>query len=155
MRRRAGFTIVELLIVVATLAVLAGIIVPQFGSSVSDARKSAALADLHHLTTAIEFYKMHHDGLPPDDLTGNTLSQLTGNTDYDGNVGKGPAFPLGPYLAESIPVNPFNDSPVVSLVKTVPPTEGELAAAVGWLYDPDSGQVWAGESRANSLFGGL
>lgn len=155
MRRRAGFTIVELLIVVATLAVLAGIVLPQFGSSVSDARRSATLADLHHLTTAIEFYKMHHNGVAPDDLTGNTLSQLTGRTDYDGNVGSGPAFPLGPYLADGIPTNPFNDSTLVTLSKTVPPTESELEGAVGWLYDPNSGQVWAGESRANGLLGGL
>lgn len=151
MRRRSGFTLVELLIVVATLAVLAGVVIPQFGSSVSDARRSAALADVHQLTTSIEFYKMHHDGLAPDDLQGNTLSQLTSNTDYNGNVGKGTAFPLGPYLASGIPVNPFNDSSIVTLSKTVPPSDGELESAVGWLYDPDSGQIWAGESRANGF----
>ena len=155
MRRRSGFTLVELLIVVATLAVLAGIVIPQFGESVADARKSAALADLHQLTTAIEFYKMHHDGLPPDELQGSTLSQLSGRTDYGGNVGTGAAFPLGPYLVGGIPPNPFNDSDAVTLAASVPPSASELQVAVGWLYDPDSGQLWAGESRANSLLGGL
>ena len=152
MRRRSGFTLVELLIVVATLAVLAGIIIPQFGSSVADARRSAALADVHQLTTAIEYYKMQHDGLAPDDLTGNTLAQLTERTDYDGNIGTGGAFPLGPYLASGIPPNPFNDSREVTLAPAVPPSQQELEGAVGWLYDPESGQIWAGESRNNSLF---
>lgn len=153
--RRRGFTIIELLIVVATLAVLAGIVIPQFGSSVTDARRSAALADLHQLTTAIEFYKMHHDGLAPDLLTGNALPQLTGKTDYDGNLGQGPAFPLGPYLTSSIPVNPFNDSAAVTQAQSVPPSASERQSAVGWLYDPDSGQIWAGESGASGLLGGL
>lgn len=152
MRRRSGFTLVELLIVVATLAVLAGIILPQFGESVADARRSAALADVHMLTTAIEFYKMHHDGLAPDDLRNNTLTQLTKRTNYDGTLGAGPEFLLGPYCVAGIPVNPFNDSDVVSLAATVPPTQAELEAAVGWLYDPETGQIWAGES-SNSLLG--
>ena len=68
-----------------------------------DAKRSAALHDLHLLTEAIERYRIHHEGVPPDNLSGNTLPQLTNQTDIVGNVGSGAAYPHGPYLVGEIP----------------------------------------------------
>jgi prepilin-type N-terminal cleavage/methylation domain-containing protein len=143
---RHGFTLVELLIVIVAMAILAGIVIPQVGQSVEDANQSAMLTDLHQLTMAIERYKIDHDGLPPDDLTGSTLPQLINKTDVDGNIGSGPNYPYGPYLVEDIPDNPLNRSRTVQECLTVPPAD--LGNQTGWLYHPPSGQIWAGEKRS-------
>ncbi len=142
---RAGFTLVEVLIVIVAMAILAGIVIPQVGASIDDANESAMLADLHELTLAIERYKIDHDGLPPDDLTGDTLRQLTTTTDSYGNIGNGPEYYYGPYLLQDIPENPLNHSPRVSETMVTPPAD--LSSKSGWWYHVPSGQIWAGEKR--------
>jgi prepilin-type N-terminal cleavage/methylation domain-containing protein len=147
---RAGFTLVELLIVIVALAIIAGMVVPQFGESLEDAKRSALLNDLHELNTALERYRIQHDGYPPDDLTGNTLSQLSSSTDIYGDVGSGASYPLGPYVATGIPKNPLNGSSRVILAPAVPPPNPDQYE--GWLYDPDTGQIWAGEKKGQGSF---
>ena len=65
----AGFTIVELLIVVAVLGILAGIVVYAVGSANSDSKTSACAADRKTLQRALEAYKVRH-GAYPTELTG-------------------------------------------------------------------------------------
>lgn len=144
-RPHSAFTLVELLIVIVALAIIAGMVVPQFGESLEDAKRSAVLNDLHELNTAIERYRIQHDGYPPDDLSGGTLRQLTMATNIYGDTGSGPTCPLGPYLVMGIPKNPLNGSSSVILAPQVPPQN--LDNYQGWLYDPDTGQIWAGEAK--------
>ncbi|WP_197442411.1 type IV pilin protein [Lignipirellula cremea] len=141
--KREGFTLVEVMIVVVTMAIIAGMVIPQFNEAVQDAKVSAALSNLHMLSNAIENYKVQHDGRAPDDLTGQTLPQLTHRTDKAGNIGTGPQHRYGPYLLAQITANPLNDSAVVSVAAKVPPENLETLS--GWIYDPVSGRVWAGE----------
>ncbi len=60
---RAGFTLVELLIVVIILAILAAIVIPQFSSATRDTQESALDANLAGLRNAIELYKVQHADL--------------------------------------------------------------------------------------------
>ncbi|MEQ8785668.1 MAG: type II secretion system protein [Pirellulaceae bacterium] len=143
--RHSAFTLVELLIVIVALAIIAGMVVPQFGESLEDAKRSAVLNDLHELNSAIERYRIQHDGYPPDDLSGSTLKQLTMSTDIYGDTGRGAAYPLGPYMVMGIPENPYNGSSRVILAPEVPPESPEKYE--GWLYDPDTGQFWAGDAK--------
>src|SRR5918996_4328030 len=62
---QAGFTLVELLIVVIILAVLAAIIVPQFSSATKDAQDAALDANLSSIRSAIELYRAQHNGAYP------------------------------------------------------------------------------------------
>jgi general secretion pathway protein G len=142
---RSAFTLVELMIVIVVLAIIAGMVVPQFGQSLEDAKRSAVLNDLHELNTAIERYRIQHDGYPPDDLSGGTLKQLTMSTDIYGDTGSGPDYPLGPYMLTGIPKNPYNASARVILAPETPPANPQNYE--GWLYDPDTGQIWAGEAK--------
>jgi prepilin-type N-terminal cleavage/methylation domain-containing protein len=145
--RRVGYTLVELLIVIAAIAIFAGMVIPEVGSAVEDANRSAVLANLRELTSAIERYRIQHNGVPPDDLTGKTLPQLTSQTDVYGNIGTGSEYIYGPYIIGDIPENPLNQSSVVTKALTAPPTNRQLYA--GWIYDLDSGQIWAGEGSGN------
>lgn len=142
-QRRAarGFTLIEVLMVVAALAIIAGVVVPQVNSVVDDARNAAVLKDLREFTFAIERYRIDHNGGTPDKIQNEMLIQLLSTSDADGNVGAGPQYPYGPYLT-TVPVNALNGVKRVFRVNSAPPAN--LSNRVGWVYHPASGQIWAG-----------
>jgi general secretion pathway protein G len=139
--RRNGFTLIEVLMVVAALAIIAGVVVPQVTTVVDEARNAAMLRDLREFTMAIERYRMDHTGNPPDLVQNQELVQLMGKTDGEGNVGVGPQFIYGPYLPDT-PTNALNAVKCVFRVNAAPPAN--LSSRVGWVYHPGSGQIWAG-----------
>jgi prepilin-type N-terminal cleavage/methylation domain-containing protein len=138
---RGGFTLIEILMVVAALAIIAGVVVPQVTTVMDDARNAAVLKDLREFTFAIERYRMDHNGGTPDLIQNEMLVQLMQTTDADGNLGNGPTYPYGPYLT-TVPINALNGVKRVFRVNTAPPAN--LGNRVGWVYHPASGQIWAG-----------
>jgi len=61
-----AFTLIELLIVVAIIAILAAIAVPNFLEAQVRAKISRAKADIRTLATALESYCVDHNHYPPD-----------------------------------------------------------------------------------------
>jgi len=57
-RRAAGFTLIELIVVIVIIGVLAAIIVPNVLDRTDDARATAARADIHNLMQALKLYKL-------------------------------------------------------------------------------------------------
>ena len=51
MKKKKGFTLVELVIVIAVIAILSAILIPTFGSIMSDAKETSAKADLKSAIT--------------------------------------------------------------------------------------------------------
>lgn len=135
-RNRAGFTLVEVLIVVVIMAILAATIIPQFSDSTKDAKTNTSKFNLHTIRSQIELFKSQHDGKVPTNLT-----DLTKKTNTAGTVGTTTAFPYGPYLQE-IPDNPFTGSAKVTAAASNPPTAASGAADAGWLYHAATGGVW-------------
>ena len=137
-RRRSGFTLIEVLIVVVIMAVLAATIIPQFSSSTKDAQESSLKFNTHTLRSQIELYKVHHLGNYPT-IQAASLPQLTSATNVSGTTGAaGADFPYGPYVDNELPTNPFNDSNGV--------TAGTGAAFIddgtGWQFDVNTGGIW-------------
>ena len=75
-RRRAarGFSLIELLIVVAIIAALVGVAVPFFQDNLSEAQRTKAREDLEIIRRAIERY----EALESKPLTGTSLGPLEG-----------------------------------------------------------------------------
>ncbi|MFP4381666.1 MAG: prepilin-type N-terminal cleavage/methylation domain-containing protein [Candidatus Sumerlaeia bacterium] len=71
--KRRAFTLIELLIVVAIIAILAAIAVPNFLEAQTRAKISRIKADMRSLTTALEAYSLDHNSYvpPASDLTGH------------------------------------------------------------------------------------
>ena len=69
-RQDAGFTLVELMIVMAIIGVLAVVAVPSYISAIKHAREAVLKEDLHILRTAIDSYTMDKQKAPQalDDL---------------------------------------------------------------------------------------
>lgn len=63
-RKQYAFTLIELLIVVAVIAILAAIAVPNFLEAQTRAKVSRAMSDMRNLSTALESYSVDHDRYP-------------------------------------------------------------------------------------------
>jgi general secretion pathway protein G len=60
----AGFTLLEIMVVVIIIGVLAATIIPQFMGTTHDAKVSAAKADVSQLENALERFNLHMDRYP-------------------------------------------------------------------------------------------
>jgi prepilin-type N-terminal cleavage/methylation domain-containing protein len=61
MKRDLGFTLVEMLIVIAVIAILLGIMIPRFKGMQEEANRVKAKAELKTLQTAAESWFMHQN----------------------------------------------------------------------------------------------
>ena len=60
--KKRGFTIVELVIVIAVIAILASVLIPTFANVVANAKKSAALQNARNAWTA--YLVDHYNAIP-------------------------------------------------------------------------------------------
>ncbi|MGI9243291.1 MAG: type II secretion system protein [Verrucomicrobiales bacterium] len=65
-RSQAGFSLVEMLVVIAIIGILASIAVPNIGTIREKARISATVADFRNFRTAFYTYSLMQNGYPPD-----------------------------------------------------------------------------------------
>lgn len=65
--RRAGFTLIELMVVVVVLGILAATIIPQFMGTKHEARVSAAKANIAELESALGRFYINMDRYPTPD----------------------------------------------------------------------------------------
>jgi general secretion pathway protein G len=162
---KRGFSLVEVLIVVAILGILAAIVLPQFQSHSQEAREAAAKDNLRILRQQIELYTVQHDGVPPGYPDGDTtaaptwvylFSHMLKATNASGefaDVGT-PGYPLGPYLSE-MPANPFNDSKTVNMLGNTESFPSGPTGTFGWIYKPATKTIklnWAGTDSAGVAY---
>ncbi len=66
-RDSAGFTLIELMVVLVIIGVLAALIVPNVMSRADDARVMAARTDVNHLMQALKLYRLDNQRYPTQD----------------------------------------------------------------------------------------
>lgn len=77
---KKGFTIIELLIVMAVIAILVGIAVPSFRGIQVQAWNSKASGDTKVIKIALESFYMKHSSYPADAVVGKYQTDLLGET---------------------------------------------------------------------------
>jgi general secretion pathway protein G len=96
--RRGAFSLIEILIVVAIIAILAAIVVPRLtggkepmtgkkgASPIGRARQTAGISYIAQIKQAIEMYKMDNDGQLPPNLQALTRYGVTPDMLLDPNT---------------------------------------------------------------------
>lgn len=80
--KRKGFTIVELVIVIAVIVILAAVLIPTFSSLVKKANQSADIQAVRQLNEAITLVSVEEKYETIDDLTIALLSEKINISDY-------------------------------------------------------------------------
>src|SRR5258706_8261769 len=143
-RKRSGFTLVEILIVVIILGILAAIVIPKFTNASSEAKRNTLAATLHSLRGQVELYMLQHGDKPPV-LAGTDWTPLTDQTTFGTQT-------TGPYIMTA-PANSVNGHAAI-LAVTSDQTAG---AAVGtpnirFVYNSNNGKMWATNTAADKIF---
>ena len=114
-RKRGGFTLVEILIVVVILGILAAIVIPQFTNASESAKVSSMISQLQTIRSQLELFQVQHNGSYPtldgaspwDIMTQNSDATETASNGHDGTGD------FGPYLQQP-PVNAFTGTATVA-----------------------------------------
>ena len=88
---RAGFTLIEIMVVVVILGILAATIIPQFMGTTQDAKVSTAKANVAELESAIERFYIHMDRHPTNE---EGLTVLTDPPSGEDKKWRGPYIKL-------------------------------------------------------------
>lgn len=100
-RRRGGFTLIELMIVIAIIAILAAILVPNFIRARAQGQLTACKSNLKNIGTAMEMYSTDWSGKYPTAgmnlLTPNYLKTIpecpaAGTVTYQASFGTSSAY---------------------------------------------------------------
>ncbi|MHC4294012.1 MAG: type II secretion system protein [Planctomycetota bacterium] len=125
-RQRAGFTLVEILIVVVILAILAAVIIPQFTNASELARAATLAENLRSLRTQIYLFYAEHNCVGPGYPDGDTtmapteaafIAHMTLSSNAEGATAPPftPGFEYGPYFI-AMPPNPLNDKSSIEII---------------------------------------
>ena len=83
-KNNKGFSLVELIVVIAIMAVLVGVLAPQFIKYVEKSRISTDIQNMAQIKTAVETYCAENDGITGDlftsDVSTNTNQTATAST---------------------------------------------------------------------------
>lgn len=147
--RRAGFSLIELVIVIAILGILAAVAVPRMSRGAAGATSSRLRADLATMRSALELYYVEHNNTYPT-LANFENALINQFTDVDGNLNatKTGVFIYGPYLKEvpTIQVGPRKGSNGVGAADAV---------GIAWLYNETTGAITANTDTATDDTGTL
>lgn len=97
---RSGFTLIEILVVIAVIATLASIVAPSVFRNVGDAKVGAARSQIEIFAVALESYRLDNDIYPTTEQGLAALRTLP-------TTGEAPRNWRGPYLRRSVPLDPW------------------------------------------------
>lgn len=115
-----GFTIIELIVVIATIAVLAAVIISNVNQYAAKARDAKRAADTKNILKALMMFQADN-GCVPITYGGGTCPGVNGYAgadpagwDYSSQGAQGPSTPFLPFLVSGgylkvVPVDPINN----------------------------------------------
>jgi len=135
-KRRGGFSLLELVVVVGIIGIIAAIAIPRFSRATVGAMDAALTGDLAVMRNAIDMFKAEHGGTFP--TLANIVAQLTTYSDASGNTNatKTTTYIYGPYLRKVPPLP-------VGAKRGKTGIDDEDGASIGWIYNVTTGDIKA------------
>ncbi|HEY5039549.1 MAG TPA: type II secretion system protein [bacterium] len=133
-----GFTLIELMIVVAIIGILAAIAIPRFAQMLEKSREGATKGNLGSIKSAASIYYGDQQGIWPTTLFAATMYAFSRYLD---NVS--PVKVTGAFVANS--PNPAGKK-VSAVTMSGVPTMGDI----GWMYDSSLGNVYVNSTVQDS-----
>ena len=133
-----GFTLIELMIVVAIIGILAAIAIPKFAQMLEKSREGATKGTLGSLKSASSIYYGDQQGIWPTTL--NTYS-IYSFSKYMDNISS--VKVTGAFVAAS-------PSPVGNQVTMTSQGKTPTAGGTGWIYDSTNGSVYVNSTVKDS-----
>lgn len=129
--QKAGFTLIELVIIIVVLGILAAIAIPKYQDISSDAKEAACRSALGALRSGVTIY-----------YANQAVKTSTATWPAVDSLGT-----IGVVMEQALPKNPYQadanapDSIVTGVTRgTIVGTRG------GWAYKPSTGEVWPNTS---------
>ena len=138
---KKGFSLIEILIVVAILGILAAIVVPTFQNNAKQAAEAAIKSNLRLMRSTIELYAAKNNDVPPG-YPFNDTSRAPNRAAFIYQIMADPA----PYL-NALPYNPFNEKISIQMINDGSDMPTEATGVYGWIYKPATKDIqldWPG-----------
>jgi len=131
-KSNAGFTLIELVIIIVVLGILAAIAIPKYQDISSDAKEAACRGALGGLRSGVTIFYANQ---------AVTTGTATWPTATDINT-------VGTVMEQEIPKNPYcADADHPDSIVTTASTRGTLVGSdCGWAYNPATGELWPNTS---------
>lgn len=101
--RRAGFTLIELIVVIVVLGLLAGLVAPQIFGRVSEAKSVTARTQMELMSAALDGYRLDNGSYPTSSQGLQALMERPTSSPAPSNW-------RGPYLRKAIPRDPWGNA---------------------------------------------
>lgn len=135
-KRNSGFSLLELLVVLAIMALLVGVVAPQVMKHLGKAKTDSARLQIEDLGAALDMYYMEIGSYPSTD---KGLESLVSNTEaesgWNGPYLKKKKIPLDPWKRPYVYISPGENGPydLLTLGKdNAEGGEGEDQDIVSW-----------------------
>ncbi|MFI5205413.1 MAG: type II secretion system protein [Candidatus Paceibacterales bacterium] len=133
-----GFTLIELMIVVAIIGILAAIAIPRFAQMLEKSREGSTKGNLGSIKSAASIYYGDTQGIWP-----TTLQAFSGYafSKYLDNIS--PVKVTGAFLGGA-------SSPAGALVTMTTASSVPVNSSTGWMYDSNFGNVYVNSTVKDS-----
>jgi len=142
MKKQNGFTLIELMIVVAIIGILSAVAIPKFSDMLEKSREGATKGNVGAIKSAVSIYYGDNQGIFPDDLD-TALNKFGAYLDR-----MPPVKVRGP---NTFKLSGTDISVTIDTDKALALVADNIATNTdGWRYNNKTGDVWVNNSQPDT-----